>query len=74
MQENATASIGFGLAIVVVSHSCLHGLRSTTMPRRVTDSRVLDSIHENGGSLGYGSEVSLLVESQLSLDLEGLFA
>ena len=45
-----------------------------TMPRRLTDGHVLDSICENRGSFGYESEVSLLVESQLSLDLEGLFS
>jgi hypothetical protein len=74
MQQNTTASISFLSAIVWVSHSCLYALRSRTMPRRLSDGHVLDSIRENSGSLGYGSEVSLLVERQLSLDLEGLFS
>jgi hypothetical protein len=73
-QENAAAKIRFGSAIVLVFHCCLHGLRSRTMSRRITDSRVLDSVCENRGSVGYGSEISFLVESELSLDLEGLFS
>jgi hypothetical protein len=74
MQENATASISFLSAIVWVSHSSLYALRSRTMPRRLSDGHVLDSTRENRGSSGNGSEVSLLVESQFSLDLEGLFS
>jgi hypothetical protein len=40
----------------------------------LSNGHVLDSIRENRGSLGYGSNVFLLVEGQLSLDLEGLFS
>ena len=73
MQENTTPSICFGRPIVLLSQSGFHRRRSRAMPRRLTDSRVLDSIREDRRETGYGSEVSLLVESQLSLDLGGLF-
>lgn len=59
---------------VLVSRYCFYGQRSRTVPRYFPNGRVLNSVREDGGSLRYGSEVSLLVESQLSLDLERLFA
>jgi hypothetical protein len=44
------------------------------MPRYYANGRVLDFVRQGGGSFRYRSELSILVEGQLNLDLEGLYS
>ena len=74
IEKNETAIVSSVPTLVLVSRYCFYGQRSRTVPRYFPNGRVLNSVREDGGSLRYRSEVSLLVESQLSLDLERLFA